>query len=165
MGLVPPCILRTFHRFNARLRPILDNPIATRSISSSRISSSPGSNRSDRSSSRNRNRKINDCKGRMPIKPASSRPSSGINNRRSSYSKGMGKSSSGCRNDNSLRTKNRRQTFGVTLKPRRRGGGKVESVLCSPSAASFPQPSSGVALQRLMSVVFAARQHGPGDAG
>src|SRR5689334_19332830 len=50
-------------------------------------------------------------------------------------------------------------------KTRRRGGGKVESVLCFPSAASFPRPSSGCALQRLMAIVFAAGQHGPGDAG
>ncbi len=41
----------------------------------------------------------------------------------------------------------------------RRGGGKVESVLCFPSAASFPRPSSGRWLQRLMSVLFAAGQH------
>src|SRR5208282_1277029 len=47
---------------------------------------------------------------------------------------------------------------------RRRGGGKVESVLCFPSAASFPRPSSRRWLQpRLMSIVSAAGQHGPGD--
>src|SRR5215469_12693575 len=40
---------------------------------------------------------------------------------------------------------------------RRRGGGKVESVLCFPSAASFPRPSSGRRLQPLMLVVAAAR--------
>src|ERR1700758_34326 len=48
---------------------------------------------------------------------------------------------------------------------RRRGGGKVESVLCFPSAAFFPRPSSSrPLLQRLMSIVLAAGQHGPGDA-
>jgi len=48
---------------------------------------------------------------------------------------------------------------------RRRGGGKVESGLCFPSVASFPRPSSCRQLQqRLMSIVFAAGQHGPGDA-
>ena len=46
----------------------------------------------------------------------------------------------------------------------RRGGGKVESVLCFPSAASFPRPSSGRWLQRLMSVLFAAGQRSPGHA-
>jgi hypothetical protein len=41
----------------------------------------------------------------------------------------------------------------------------VESVLCFPSVASFPRPSSRRQLQqRLMSIVFAAGQHGPGDA-
>lgn len=50
------------------------------------------------------------------------------------------------------------------LKARRRAGGKVESVLCFPSAASFPRPSSCRALQMLMAIVFAAGQHGPGDA-
>src|SRR5215470_11680718 len=45
---------------------------------------------------------------------------------------------------------------------RRRGGGKVESVLCFPSAASFPRPSCRQQLaQRLMSVVSAAGQYGP----
>src|ERR1700752_997725 len=48
---------------------------------------------------------------------------------------------------------------------RRRGGGKVESVLCFPSGASFPRPASGrQLLQRLMSIVLAAGQHGPGHA-
>src|SRR5215470_19486050 len=49
-------------------------------------------------------------------------------------------------------------------KPRRRGGGKVESVLCFPSPASFPRPSSCHRLQRLMSIVLAGEQDGPGDA-
>jgi len=40
----------------------------------------------------------------------------------------------------------------------------VESVLCFPSAASFPRPSSGRRLQRLMSILFAAGQHSPGHA-
>src|SRR4029077_7994435 len=47
---------------------------------------------------------------------------------------------------------------------RRRGGGKVESVLCFPSAASFPRPSSGRQLQRLVSILLAAGQHSPGHA-
>ena len=47
-------------------------------------------------------------------------------------------------------------------KPRRGGGGKVECVLCFPSAASFPRPSCSHGLQRLMSVLLATRQHGPG---
>src|SRR4029077_5867066 len=48
---------------------------------------------------------------------------------------------------------------------RRHGGGKVESGLCFPSAASFPRPSSSrPLLQRRMSIVLAAGQHGPGDA-
>src|ERR1700746_2830857 len=48
---------------------------------------------------------------------------------------------------------------------RRRGGGKVEGVLCFPSVASLPRPSSRRQLQqRLMSIVLAAGQHGPGDA-
>src|ERR1019366_6824815 len=47
---------------------------------------------------------------------------------------------------------------------RRRGGGKVESVLCFSSAASFPRPSSGRWLQRLMSILFTAGQHSPGHA-
>ena len=53
---------------------------------------------------------------------------------------------------------------GTFSKLRRRGGGKVESVLCFPSVASFPRPSSGHLLQRLMSILFAAGQHGPGHA-
>ena len=41
----------------------------------------------------------------------------------------------------------------------------MESVLCFPSVASFPRPSSRRQLQQwLMSIVFAAGQHGPGDA-
>ena len=41
----------------------------------------------------------------------------------------------------------------------------MESVLCFPSVASFPRPSSSrPLLQRLMSIVLAAGQHGPGDA-
>ena len=41
----------------------------------------------------------------------------------------------------------------------------MESVLCFPSGASFPRPSSRRQLQqRLMSIVFTAGQHGPGDA-
>jgi len=50
-------------------------------------------------------------------------------------------------------------------KLRRRGGGKVESVLCFPSAASFPRPILGCSyLQPLVLIVFAAGQHGPGHA-
>ncbi len=50
------------------------------------------------------------------------------------------------------------------LSPRRRGGGKVESVLCFPSGASFPPSSPCRWLQRLISIVPAAGHHGPGDA-
>src|SRR5215469_8948593 len=47
----------------------------------------------------------------------------------------------------------------------RRGGGKVESVLGFPSAASFPRPASGCGhLQRLVLIVFAAGQYRPRDA-
>src|SRR4029077_20104760 len=46
---------------------------------------------------------------------------------------------------------------------RRRGGGKVESVVCFPSVASFPRPSSCRWLQRLMSEAPAAGPGGPGD--
>ena len=50
------------------------------------------------------------------------------------------------------------QTFGgILFKLSRRGGGKVESVLCFPSAAFFPWPSSCHRLQPLMLVVVAAR--------
>jgi hypothetical protein len=48
-------------------------------------------------------------------------------------------------------------------KLRRCSGGKVESVFCFPSGASFPRPGlSRNRLQRLMSIVLATRQDGPG---
>src|SRR5215468_2325410 len=50
------------------------------------------------------------------------------------------------------------------VQSRRRGGGKVKSVLCFSSAESFPRPSCCRVLQRLMSIRFATRQHGPGHA-
>src|SRR5690349_13279224 len=54
-----------------------------------------------------------------------------------------------------------RRPWWNVVQVRRRGGGKVESVLCFPSAASFPRPSSCRRLQRLISIIFATGQHGP----